>query len=161
MSYIIWIWLAFPRECGGLKQAERTHHVCVGEGERVLDGTVYMTLCSQMDDAVHMVLLHQCLDGIAVADVSLYKRVVGLIFYIFEVGQVAGISQFVEIDDMVVGVFVDKESDYMTADEAGSAGNDDIAFEIHCFPFLMCLLSVDYFSIAPMLAMQIFSESVQ
>ena len=41
---------------------------------------------------------------------------------------------------MVVGVFVDKESDYMTADKTGSAGNDDMAFEIHCFAVLMYLL---------------------
>lgn len=49
---------------------------------------------------------------------------------------------------MVVGVFVDKESDYMTADKTGSAGDDDIASNIHEFNNLFYHLI--YFCIFPL-----------
>ena len=37
--------------------------------------------------------LHQAEDGVEVADVEFYEAVVGLIFNIFQVGQVAGIGE--------------------------------------------------------------------
>ena len=99
-----------------------------------------MAFGGQMDDAVHMILFHQGIDGIKIADVCFDEGVVGLVLYILEIGQITGISQFVKIDDMVVGVFVDKESDYMTADKTGSTGDDYVSFKIHCFAVLMYLL---------------------
>ena len=64
-----------------------------------------------MDDAVDVMLFHQLPDRVEVADVSLHEGIVGLVLDVLEVGQVARIRQLVEVDDVVVGIFVDKQAD--------------------------------------------------
>lgn len=41
-----------------------------------------------------------------------------------EIGEVSGVCELVQIDDMVVRIFIDEKTDHMTAYEAGTAGND-------------------------------------
>ena len=67
-----------------------------------------MALGCQVDDAVHMFLLHQFVYSLKVADVHLHKLVVGPILYILQIGKVASVGQFVEIDDFIVWIFVHK-----------------------------------------------------
>ena len=112
-----------PVELGGLQQAQRAHHVGAGEGERVLDRAIHMALGCQVDDAIHLLLLHQLVERLEVADVHLHEFVVGLVLHVLEVGEVAGVGELVEVDDVVVGVLVDKEADHVRADEACAAGD--------------------------------------
>ena len=90
-----------------------------------------MALGCQVNDAVHVILLEQMAHGFEVADVGLDKGVVGLVLNVLEVGQVAGVGELVEINDLVVRVFVDKKSDYMAADKSGPAGDNDMTFKFH------------------------------
>ena len=83
-----------------------------------------------MDDAVDFFVLHQLVEGIEVANVHLDKLVVGFVFNVFQVGQVAGIGQLVQVDDVIFGVFVYKQSYDVGADEAGTTGDDDVTFHI-------------------------------
>ena len=78
----------------------------MGKGERVLDGSVYVALGSQMDDSVHLLVLHQLIESVEVANVHLDKLIVGLLFYILQVSEVARICQFIKINDVVFGIFV-------------------------------------------------------
>ena len=55
---LIFLRQRFPIEFRRLQQAQRTHHVGTGEGEGILDGAVHMALGRQMDNAVHLMLLH-------------------------------------------------------------------------------------------------------
>ena len=75
----------FPVELRGLEQAERPHHVRLREGKRILDGTVHVAFCSEMDDAVDLFILHELVESVEVADVHLHKLVVRLAFDILEV----------------------------------------------------------------------------
>ena len=84
-----------------------------------------MALCRQMDDAGDVLLLHEGVDGVKIADVCAYKTVVGLVLDVLEVSEVACVGQFVHIDDPVVRVFVDEEPYDMASDKSGSAGDDD------------------------------------
>ena len=71
-----------PIEFGSLQKAQRTHHVGLGKGKRVLDGAVHMALSSEVDDAVDLLVLHQLVESIEIADVHLHKLVVRLVLYI-------------------------------------------------------------------------------
>ena len=76
-----------------------------------------------------MVLLHQFANLLEIADVRLDKRIVRLIFDVFQVCQVSGVGQFVEVDDPVIRVFVDKQPYDVRTNETGTAGNDNISFK--------------------------------
>lgn len=86
-----------------------------------------------------MVLFHQGEHRIEVADVFLHERVVGLVLDVVQVSQVAGVGQLVEVDDVVVGVLVDEQADYMAADETGTAGDYDVSLEFHICMFIATL----------------------
>ena len=49
---------ALPVQLCRLQQAQRTHHVGTGKGKGILDTPVHMALSRQMDNAVHLMLLH-------------------------------------------------------------------------------------------------------
>jgi len=88
-----------------------------------------MALRREVYDAVDVVLGHESADGVEVADVGSDEGVVGSVLYVPEVGEVARVGEFVEVDDVVVGVLVDEEPHHVAADESSSAGNQDITFE--------------------------------
>lgn len=119
----------FPIQFCSLKQGQRAHHVGLREGERIFDASVHMAFGGKVDDAVHAVLRQQFPDGFEVANVRLYKSIVRAAFYIFQVRQVAGISQFVQVDDAVLRIFVHEKAHHMAADKSGAAGYDYVAFE--------------------------------
>ena len=76
---------------------------------------------SKVDDAVDFVVDHEFVHRVKVADVGLDEGVVLLVFNVLEVGKVAGVCELVDVDDVVVGVFVHEEAYYVAADESGSA----------------------------------------
>ena len=76
------------------------------------------------------------------------------------------ICELVQIDDMVVRIFVDEKTDHMTAYEAGTACNDYTPFEIHnLFKFRRVLLFVvvlfDLYVIDNERAFEIFQQRVR
>ena len=74
-----------PIEFRSLQQRQRTHHVGLGKGEGIFDGTVHVTLCSEVDDAINLLVLHQLVEGIEVADIHLHELVVGFVLDVLEV----------------------------------------------------------------------------
>ena len=123
--------MAFPGNFRRLQQAECTQNIGLGKGEGILDGAVNMALGSEVDHAVDRIVLEDLADCVKVADVGLDEDIVGGYFDVLQVGQVAGIGQFVEIDDAVIRVFLDEETDNMAADKASAAGNKDVSLEFH------------------------------
>ena len=67
-----------------------------------------MAFCRQMDNPGDMFFLHQVIDGIKITYIRFNEFVIRTCLNIFEVRQVAGIGEFIDIDDTVVGVFIDK-----------------------------------------------------
>ena len=121
----------FPILFGCLEQAERSHDIGACESERVFDTAVHVAFGSQMDNAVHMVLPEEFAHLVEIANVRFDESVIRLVFDVFQVGQVSGVGQLVQIDNVVVRILVDEEAYDMAADETGSSGNDDISFKIH------------------------------
>ena len=118
----------FPARLGGLEERKRTHHVGLSEGERILDGTVHVRLGRQVDDAVHVLLLHELEDTLEVADIHHHKAVIGLVLNVLEVGQIARISELIQVNDLILRVFIHKEPDHVAADEPRAAGDKDGSF---------------------------------
>ena len=104
-----------------------------------------MALGGKVDDAVDFVFGDYAAHLVEVGDVGLHEGVVGSVLDVLQVGEVAGVREFVEVDNTVVGIFVDEEAHHVAAYEACAAGYEYVAF--HCaFRFVMHFLreSVQY-----------------
>ena len=119
---------AFPVELCGLEQGESTHHVRLGESERVLDGAVHVAFGGQVNDAVDFFVLHELVESVKVADIHLHELVVRLVFDVLEVCKVARISQLVEVDNLVFRILIHKEANHVASDKACAAGDNDGSF---------------------------------
>ena len=115
-----------PIELGSLQQAQGTHNIGTGKGKGILDGTVNVRLGCQVNDTVDLLVLHKLVEGIKIADVHPDKLIVRLILNILEVCQITRIGQFIQVDDVVLGILVDKESYNVGADEACTTSDNDI-----------------------------------
>ena len=113
--------IAVPADPGRLQQRERTHDVGAREGKGILDRTVDVRLGGQMDHAVDPVLAENGEHLLVIADVAPLETVVLGLLDVFQVGQIPRISQLVEIDDAVVGVFGDEKPHDMAPDKTGAA----------------------------------------
>ena len=82
-----------------------------------------MALGSKMYDAVNLLVLHELVESVEVADVHLDKLVVRLVLDILKVGEVASIGELVEVDDVILWVFVHEEAHHMASNEACTACN--------------------------------------
>ena len=89
-----------------------------------------MAFGGQMDDAVHLLVLHQFIESVEVADIHLHKLVVRLVFDVLQVSEISSIREFVEIDDVIVWILVHEEANYMASNESGTA-SDNNSFHIN------------------------------
>ena len=88
-------------------------------------------------DAVNGVLPENRLHAGVFADVCPLENVVGRVLHVLQVGEVAGISQLVEVHNPVVRVFLYKQAHDVRADEAGTACDEYIPLVIHDFLLLL------------------------
>ena len=65
-----------------------------------------MRFSCQMDDTIYLLILHQLIEGIEVADVHLHELVVRLVLDVLKVSQVASVCELIEIDDVVLRILV-------------------------------------------------------
>ena len=120
-----------PIQLRSLQQRECAHHIRLGKRERVLDASVNMAFCSQVDDAINLLVLHQLVEPVEVTDVHLHELIVGLVLHILQVGEVTCISQLVQIDDFVLRILVHKQAHHMTSNEASTTCNHNVSLEFH------------------------------
>ena len=115
-----------PVQFCSLQERQSAHHVGLCKCERILDGAVNVALCGKVDDAVDLLVLHQLVERVKIADVHLHKLVVGLVLDVFEVGEVARVCEFVEVNYLIIRVFVNEEAHNVASDETCAAGDDDV-----------------------------------
>ena len=92
---LILLWQRLPVKLGSLQERQGTHYIGAGKSERILDAAVHMALGCKMYDTIDMLVLHQLVEGIEVADVHLHELVVWLILNVLEVSEVTSISELV------------------------------------------------------------------
>ena len=110
---LIFLRQQLPIEFGSMEQGQCTHYICTGKYEWIFDATVYMTLSCKMDNAINMLILHQLIECVKVANVHLDKLIVRLILNVFKVGKVTSISQLIKVDDFILRILVNKKSYYV------------------------------------------------
>ena len=88
----------FPVNLCRLEQRQGSHHVGLSESEWILDTSIYMALGSEMDDAIHLIVLHQLQHQVEITDITLNESIVRLVLDVLEVSQITSVSQLVEVD---------------------------------------------------------------
>ena len=130
--------VVFPDILGGVQQVHRSHHVGEDELHGVGDGAVHMRLGGEVDNPIVALLLKQVGDEFRIHDVALHETVVRLLVNVGQVLEIACVGELVQIVYFNIGVLVDKKSDHMGTDEAGTAGNEN--FFHNLFRFLKWIL---------------------
>lgn len=51
-------------------------------------------------------------------------------FNVFQIGQIAGVGELVEVHDVVIRIFVDEEAHDVRADESGTADDEYITLHL-------------------------------
>jgi len=106
------------------EQMEGADDVGLDEVFRAVDGAVDVALGGEVDDGARLLFGEQFADQGAVADVALDEDVALVAVQAGEVLQVAGVGEFVEIEDRLV-VLSQPVEDEVRADEAGAAGDEN------------------------------------
>ena len=82
------------------KEMQATHHTITAHALVVLA-------------ELHLVVLYQFQHQVKITDITLYESIVRLILDVLEVSQITCVSQLVEVDDVILRVFVHEKSYYM------------------------------------------------
>jgi hypothetical protein len=78
----------------------------------------------KVDDGVDVFFGKNLSDECGVADIAFHKAVSGILFNIRQVAGIAGVGQFIEIDDAQIGVVLQGVADKISADKSAAAGNE-------------------------------------
>ncbi len=89
-----------------------------------------MALGGEIDDRPGAILPEQPRDQCALADVAVHEDMPGVAAQRVQVGEIAGVSELVEIDDRGADL-ADPVEHEIRADESGAAGHQDRAFREH------------------------------
>ena len=92
-----------------------------------------MAFGRKVDDAVHVLLLHQTEHALEITDIHLHEPVVRSALDVPEIGEVARVGQLVKVYYPVSRVFVDKKAHNMAAYEPGAAGYDYATIHLNIF----------------------------
>ena len=68
-----------------------------------------MRLCSKMDNTINLLTLHQFIKRLKVAYIHLYKLVIRFILHILKICKITCICKFIQINDIILRIFVYKE----------------------------------------------------
>src|SRR5690348_15223813 len=108
---------------GGFEEDERAFNVGANEFARSGDAAVHVAFCGEMHDGVER-LGENIIDGGFVANVAANEAVIRLILDAGEIGEIAGVGEFVEIENGRVGIRGEKETYEIRTDEARAASDE-------------------------------------
>ena len=105
-----------------LQQVECAHDIGLDELCRAVDRAIHMRLSREVDDGAGSVLVQKAGKQRSIPKIAVHKHVACITVQTGEVLQVAGVGEFVQVDDRLVagGQPVDHK---IAADEAGAAGD--------------------------------------
>src|ERR1035437_8681938 len=115
--------IAVPKSTTSLKQIKRADDVRGDEIARPGDGTIHMRFRRKVHDVRDAVLLDDAQRGNLVAQIHLLENVFLMAGNFFEVRQMSGVSEAVEIDQLRDVRLINDVMDKIRADEARAAGD--------------------------------------
>lgn len=98
----------------------------MGKNGRSDDRAIDVRFGSKMDDSIDVVIGTGDLKLFEVTDIALYKGVVWVVGNIFEVFEIASVSEFVIIDKVILGMVCEPIMNEIGTNKAGAAGNEDV-----------------------------------
>ncbi len=128
--------IIFPVMARCIQQVGGAHDVGVDKFHRAADRPVYMRLGGQMDHRIDSIFSEKQLHLIGIGDVGLHESVVGLVLYIRQVFEVAGVGEFIHIYDVIIRIFIYEKPHHVRANKTGATGNHDVFCTMcHCCKF--------------------------
>jgi hypothetical protein len=118
---------------GCIEQVYGSQYVRFNEGYRIGYGAVHVTLGSEVDHALRLILTEYPVERIGVGDIGFLEEIIRSVLDIAEIFQISCIGQQIQINDAVLRIFPDKQPYYMRADEPCSARDND---SLHFTTFL-------------------------
>src|ERR1035437_2505069 len=115
--------IAVPKSTAGFEQIKRANDVRGDEIARPGDGTIHMRFRRKVHDVRNAVLLDDAQRGNLVAQIYLLENVFLMAGNFFEVRQMSGISEAVEIDQLRNARLVNDVMDQIRADKTRAAGD--------------------------------------
>ena len=109
----------------GVHQHLGADDIGLQENARILDGAVHMALSGKVDHDIRLLLLEKLVHGLAVADVCFHKAELRVFHGLSQCLQIAGIGQLIQADNAVLRVLLKLQIDKVSANKAGSAGDND------------------------------------
>lgn len=97
-------WQSRPVGTHGFEQAEDADDVGLDEVFGAVDGAVRMAFGGAVQQGAGLVLGQQAIDQRAVVRIALHKHVARITLQAGEVFRVAGVGEFVEVDDGLLGL---------------------------------------------------------
>src|SRR5690606_8183921 len=90
-----------PRRERCIQQLDGTNYVGNGKLCGIVKGAIDVRFSREVNDAVDLIALEHIGQKANIQDIAFFKVIVGQTFYITQVFKIAGVRQFVEIDDCV------------------------------------------------------------
>ena len=109
---------------GELQQDECARHIRVNSGRGLINAAVHVRFGGKMDHGVGAA--HRFFGRIRIANTSFYEGIIRVGRNRFQICQVAGVCQFVVIDDLVTLAEGKDMPDEIRADKSGAAGDKEL-----------------------------------
>ena len=129
-----------PGILAALQQVNGAQNIGLNKNFRVADAAVNVALGSKVDDVIRVIFGDQVSDKSLIADIALNKDMAGIVLDIFQVFQVAGIGQLIQVDQADILVFFQHIVDKVGANKTGTAGNK-ISFHLFTIPIIEKVLN--------------------
>ncbi len=111
-----------PVIAGGVQQRERSDQVGFDKSARPGNRIVDMAFGGKVNHAADIVCFKQPINRSGITNITLHKLVVRRFFAFFQIVQIAGISQFVQIDYQIIRIFFRQIRHKVCPDKSGAAG---------------------------------------
>ena len=95
--------------------------------ERVVDASIDVRFCREIDDRIEPMVGHQCVHQVNVCNIGFEKFVTLAMFFdhAIKVGDITGISEHIDISDVCGLVMLQNISNKVAPDESAATGDKD------------------------------------
>ena len=112
----------------GIQKCRCSHYIGADICLRIRDGTVYVALCCKIDNHIRLFFFKQLEYKITVCNIAMYKFIIRFVLYRFQSLQVSCIGQKIQVDDLILRVFIYHMMYKVSADESCSACHDNFHY---------------------------------
>ena len=122
----------YARFSRGIHESRSAHNVRSEKHLGIFYRAVNMAFRREVDDYIELLILEQLVNKLAVCDIALYELEMLVFHRLVEGLEIAGISQKVEADDVIIRMLAEHMIDKVAADKTGASRNENLhVFVLH------------------------------